>query len=66
MESATIHNGLDSVGGTNVWILRMECGEVMFSASRKPPLSHSRCEGIRFPLVADSVGIVTKVNTLEL
>ena len=25
-----------------------------------------RCEGIRSPLVADSVGTVTEVNTLEL
>jgi len=66
MESATARNGLDTVGGTNVWILSYGCGEVMFSASRKPPRSHSRCEGIRSPLVADSVSTVTKVNTLEL
>jgi len=62
----TSHNGLDTEGDTNIWILSYECGEVMFSASRKRPRSHLRCEGIRSPLVADSVGTVTKVNTLEL
>jgi len=62
----TARNGLDTEGGTNVWILSYECGEVMFSASRKPPRSHLRCEGIRSTLVADSVSTVTKVNTLEL
>ena len=30
------------------------------------PCSHSRCEGIRSPLVADSVSTVTKLNTLEI
>ena len=49
-ESVTAHNGSDTVGGTNVWILRMECGEVMFSASRKRPRPHSRCGGNPLPI----------------
>ena len=36
-------------GGTIVWKLRFECGEVMFSASRKRPRPHSRCEGNPLP-----------------
>ena len=75
-ESAAAHNGFDTEGGTNVWILRMECGEVLCEQSGKAercfrhPENHLartlRCEGIRSPLVADSVSTVTKVNTLEL
>ena len=66
MESAAAHNGFDTEGGTNVWILRMSAARLCFRHPENDLARTHRCEGIRSPLVADSVGTVTIVNTLEL